>query len=148
MSNSTSWNFYHDSALTNLVEAGDPIFATQISDGSSDPVDVLVYFGSPETEDAFILQATSDPGVDPIIVEIADSGAMTGAPATEFKLALSSGGLTSAVAGDPLELGTELSSGVANAVPVYTRRDSALTAVAAYTDLSLLVAGVFESPAP
>lgn len=46
---------------------------------------------------------------------------------TEIKLALSEGGLTSAVAGDPLDIGTEVEGGTANAVEVWIRVGSVVT---------------------
>lgn len=48
---------------------------------------------------------------------------------TEIKLALTSGGLSSAVAGDPLILGTTLQSGVANAIEINIRVTNAVTVV-------------------
>ena len=57
------FNLYHDAALTNPIEAGDPLVTEHNADGSTGRVDVLVYFGSPDaTKQA---QANSDPGVVP-----------------------------------------------------------------------------------
>lgn len=50
-------------------------------------------------------------------------------PITEIKLASTSGGLDTAVAGDPLILDTTVDSGVANALPVYIRRTNTITTV-------------------
>jgi hypothetical protein len=91
-------------------------------------------------------EANSDPGVDAIVVSIVDANAGTGAPATEFKLALSSGGLTSATAGAALTLSSSITSGVANAVPIYTRRDSVLGVAGSYTDISIETNELLETP--
>lgn len=48
---------------------------------------------------------------------------------TEIKLATTSGGLDSAVAGDPLDIGTTLTSGAANKVEVHMRITNAVTNV-------------------
>lgn len=137
-----TWKFYHDSALTEEVTALNPLSATQ--GGGLGPVDSVVYFGSTGTD--LQLQAHSDPGVDPVQIEIYDSAGGSGAPATEFKLALSSGGLAGAVAGAALSLSHTLLSGVANAVPIHVRRTSALTAIGTYTDAYPRSGEVEEAP--
>jgi len=139
-----SFKFYHDSALTQEITVGNPLTATQDTAGLAGPVDKTIYLGSTLTGNK--AQANSDPGVDAIVVSIVDADAGTGAPASEFKLALSSGGLASATAGAALTLSTSITSGVANAVPIYTRRDSALAVAGAYTDISLATQTLIETP--
>ena len=138
--------FYHDSALTSEITALNPLTATADTAGGLPAVDKTIYLGSTATDMQF--QASSDPGVDPITVDIVDANAGTGSPDTQFKLALSSGGLASAVAGASLELSHTILSGVANAVPIYTRRTNTLTTAGSYTDLTLETNTVIESPAP
>ena len=139
-----SFKFYHDAALTQEITSGNPLTATQDAAGLLPAVDKVIYFGSTVTGNK--VQAVSNPGVDPIVISIVDANAGTAAPATEFKLALSSGGLASAVAGAPLSLSHSINSGVANAVPIHTRRDSALSAAGSYTDLSLETSSLTETP--
>lgn len=141
-----TFKFFHDPSLTQEIDVGDPLTATQDSAGGIGPVDKVIYLGSPAS--ATQIQAASNPGVDPIVVSIVDADPGTGAPASEFRLALSSGGLASATPGDPLTLSHTLLSGTGNAVPIYTRRTSALTVPGAYTDLSLQTNSVTEGPAP
>ena len=136
--------FYHDSALTSEITALNPLTATQDTAGILGPVDKTIYLGSTLTGNQ--AEATSDPGVDAVEVSIVDANAGTGAPATEFKLALSSGGLATAIAGAALELSATVLSGVANAVPIYTRRDSALAVAGAYTDITLETNELIETP--
>lgn len=66
---------------------------------------------------------------------------------TEIKLAATSGGLGSAVAGASLNLGTEILSGAGNAFHVYMRVDNATTAEATKRDLKLAIAEWLPSPA-
>lgn len=139
-----SFKFYHDASLTQEITVGNPLTATQDTAGILGPVDKTVYLGSTLTGNK--AQVAADPGVTAIVVSIADADAGTGAPATEFKLALSAGGLDTAVAGDPLTLSTSITSGVASAVPIYTRRDSALTVAGSYTDISLTTQTLLETP--
>jgi hypothetical protein len=139
-----SLKFYHDSALTSEITALNPLTATADVAGGLPAVDKTIYLGSTVTGNKF--QASSDPGTDPIIVDIVDANAGTGAPDTQFKLALSSGGLASATAGASLTLSHTILSGVANAVPVYTRRTSALTTSGSYTDITLETNTVIETP--
>lgn len=130
-----SYKFYHDAALTQEITSGNPLTATQETSGALGPVDKTIYFGSTVTGNK--AQATSNPGTDPIIVDIVDANAGSGAPDTEFKLALTSGGLATATAGASLSLSHTVNSGVANAVPIYTRRTSALGVAGTYTDITL-----------
>ena len=139
-----SFKFYHDASLTEEITTGNPLTATQDAAGLLPPVDKTIYFGSTVTGNK--VQAASSPGVAAVVISITDANAGTGAPASEFKLALSSGGLASAVAGASLSLSHTINSGVANAVPIYTRRDSALSAAGSYTDLSLETNSLTESP--
>jgi hypothetical protein len=139
-----SFKFYHDSALTEEITALNPLTATQDTAGILGAVDKTIYLGSTLTGNK--AEANSDPGVDAIVVSIVDANAGTGAPATEFKLALSSGGLTSATAGAALTLSASITSGVANAVPIYTRRDSALAVAGSYTDISIETNELLEGP--
>lgn len=137
-----TFKFYHDSALTSEVTSGNPMLATHVV-GATDSTDDLIYLGSATADKQ--LQTVTNPGSDPIVVSVEDSNAGTGAPATEVKLALSSGGLATATAGASLSLSATLTSGVGNAVPIYVRRTSTLSAAGNYTDVSLAVADVTES---
>lgn len=139
-----TFKFYHDAALTQEITSGNPITATQDGGVSLGAVDKTIYLGS--TVAGNKLQVTTSPGVNPVVVSIVDAASGSGAPATEFKLALSSGGLAGATAGASLSLSNTLTSGVANAIPIYTRRSSALTTPAAWSDLSIQVATPYETP--
>lgn len=139
-----TFKFYHDSALTQEITSGNPLTAIQDAAGLLPAVDKTIYFGSVTVGNK--VQAVSDPGVDPVSISIVDADAGTGAPATEFKLALSSGGLAAAVAGAALDLSHTINSGVANAVPIYTRRDSSLSVAGTYTDISLQTNSLTETP--
>lgn len=141
---STSFKFYHDFTLTQEITALDPLTATQETTGALGPVDKTIYLGS--TDAANKVQAVSNPGVDAIVVSITDADSGTGAPASEFKLALSSGGLATATAGAALTLSNTINGGTANAVPIYTRRTSALTTAGSYSDISLDTNSLIETP--
>lgn len=141
---STSFKFYHDATLTQEITALDPLTATQETTGALGPVDKTIYLGS--TNAANKVQAVSNPGVDPIVVSITDANAGTGAPASEFKLALTSGGLATATAGASLNLSNTINGGAVNAVPIYTRRASALATAGSYSDISLDTNSLIETP--
>lgn len=142
----TTFKFYHDAALTEENTTSNRLPATQDTAGILPAVDEIIYLGSTTTGNR--IQAVSAPGVDPIVISVVDADAGTGAPATEFKLALSSGGLDSATAGASLSLSHTVLSGVANAVPIYTRRVSALSVPGTYTDITLQTNDVIETPVP
>lgn len=75
------------------------------------------WVGDPEAD--MVLEADSDPGIDPIAVSIVDSAPGGGVEASHIKLALSEAGLASAVAGNPVNLGSSINSGAAGAVRVW-----------------------------
>lgn len=139
-----TFKLFHDAALTQAITSGNPLTATQDGGVLLGAVDKTIYLGSPSAGTK--LQVTASPGVNPIVVSIVDAASGSGAPASEFKLALSAGGLPGATAGAALTLSHTINSGVANAVPIYTRRTSALTTPAAWSDLSLQVATPYETP--
>lgn len=69
-------------------------------------------------------------------------------PATEIKLALTEGGLSSATGGAALSLGNTLSSGSANKVTVWIRVTNTVTTVESNTgtpELGIAINGVIES---
>lgn len=138
----TTFKFFHDSALTNPIEAGDTLTGTHVS-GASDYTDATIYFGSPAAGTK--AQVNANPGVTGIVVSISDANAGTGSPASEFRLSLSP--ITGAeTPGASLTLSHTVLSGVANAVPIYTRRTSALSAAGSYTDLTLTTQELIENP--
>ena len=65
---------------------------------------------------------------------------------TEFKLALSSGGLGTAVAGDPLDVGTQITGGTTNAVPIYVRIDDTTASINSGSDIRSITNTVLETP--
>jgi len=113
-----TFGFYMDAALTDPYDAGTDFVGPFI--GETFPIDSVIYFGSTDTGRK--VQADSDPGVDNLVVNLVDAAAGSGVETTDFKLATTSGGLDSAVAGDPLDLGvTQLVGGVGNAVAIHVR---------------------------
>lgn len=134
-----SLQFYSDSGLTTPLST---LSVSQASDGSAAAVDSVIYLGS--TASGMQFRADSYAGVDPIVLSISDSASGSGVEATHVKLATSSGGLSTAVAGQPLSLGTQILSGTANAVEIHVRVDTPALAVAVYTDVSLALNTVRE----
>lgn len=134
-----SLQFYSDAGLTTPAAS---IAAIQASDGSAAAEDRVVYLGSTVVGKKF--RAASDPGVDQIILSIADSAPGSGVEATHAKLATTSGGLAAALGGQSLALGTQLLSGVANAQAIHVRIDTPALAVAVYNDLTLALNTLLE----
>ena len=134
-----SLGFYADSALTTLFQLGATLTKAFADDGSTGSIDVLVYLGSPES--SFVFQLASAPGTGQIAVEIADSAGGSGQAASAIKLALSSGGLAGATGGAALNVGTQITSGVGNAIPIYLRITPSSLTFGTYTDLQLQTAG-------
>lgn len=131
--------FYNDSGLTSAAAS---LAVVQAADGSSAAVDRVVYLGSPAAGKKF--QANSDPGVDDIVVSVADTTPAGGVAASSVRLALTSGGLDSATPGAALAIDPEILSGAANAVAIHVRVETPATAAGLYTDLSLTTNAVIE----
>jgi hypothetical protein len=106
--------------------------------------DFRIWFGSAQTEDAYKAEANSDPGVDQIEISVTDSAPATGHATTAVKLALTEGGLPTAVGGDPLDIGTSVNSGAANAVEVWVRVADVIGSLATDTTLGLTTNTLIE----
>lgn len=133
------FNFYQDSGLTTIVDVGTEIAVTQKDDGSSPPVDRVVYLGSNDV--AKKLVAASNPGVDPMVVYFGHDTTLTDL----LRLATTSGGLDTATPGAGLNIGTQVLSGVANALPIHIRFDfDPPMAIGEYSDLTLTINFVNE----
>ena len=133
--------FYTDSAL--LTELSSAVIIEQNVDGSTGDVDGVVYLGSVVAGKSY--QADSDPGVDSLILTIADAdpSAITPLPA-DLKIATTNAGLAAAVAGAPLDLGLTIQGGEANRVEVHYRMATPAAPVADYSDLSFALTAVRE----
>lgn len=134
--------FYLDANLTAPLQTD--LFCVQKDDGSSDPCVFELWFGSPLA--AYKVQADSDPGTDPIVVNVTDSAAGSGHEAEEVKLSLTESGLSSATGGASLTLGTTINGGISNAVKFYVQIDDATGTVGFANELGIetndLITGV------
>lgn len=139
-----TFGFYLDSGLTAAL-AG-PILHSKLASVASADQDTRLFFGSTAVDTQ--LQRATNPGVDDIEIEVTDSDLGNAPAASAVKLALSRSALSSAVAGDPLSLGTEVLSGAANAVEVWVRTTNALSGVASDSTLGLFIDDVDEVPQP
>lgn len=137
-----SFAFYSDAALTTPVAARLPFVQAVV-----DPVavDRVLHFGSPRA--GRICQASSNPGVDPVVISVADAEAGAGSPAGDVRLALSAGGLDAATGGAPLTLPETINGGVSGAIAVHVRVLDSTHASGVYNDLSLTTNTLREAPA-
>ena len=134
-----TFGFYSDAALTTPLAARLP-FVQAVSTPVA--VDRVIYFGSPLT--GRVCKAVSDPGVDPVVISITDANAGTGSPATDVKLALTSGGLSTATGGASLSLPATIDGGVAGAKAIYIRVLDSTHVGAVNNDLGLLTNALEE----
>lgn len=130
-----TFGFFHDAGLTTPVNSGNPL---------SGPGDVQIWFGSNTAN--VKARAKSNPGVDPIKIQVLDSNSGGGQPATAIRLATSQAGLASATPGSDLEIGPQVLSGVANAVPCWVRLTDQVGVTGSYTDLSIIHTDIDEDP--
>lgn len=137
---SISFAFFNDAGLTSPLVGNLQI--QQASDGSTGPVDVNLFFGSVATGRK--VQAATDPGIDPIILDVVDSAPGSGHEDTEIKLATTQIGLDSATPGASLNLGTELLSEVGNATSIWIRIEDATGVIGTSLELSIQMNNVIE----
>ncbi|WP_068634722.1 hypothetical protein [Thauera butanivorans] len=132
---SVSWQFFADAGKT--VPLATLSVAVSTFGGVQEGV---VYFGSNAAGRQ--LQAASDPGSDPIEIWAHDTDPEAGLTAGAVKLALSAGGLDGASAGDPITVGTTISS--TTVIAVHYRITVAAMAEAVYSDVQLRTSSVIE----
>ena len=121
------WKFYSDAALLNEITS---LKATTYPDTT-----FRVFYGS--TDDTMKIEAQSDPGVDDLQIMVEDTTPGSGHETTAVKLADSESGLTSAVSGDPIVIGTFLNGGAGGAFEFWVRVTDAIHDGVKDTTLSL-----------
>lgn len=141
-----AFGFYSDAALTTQLQTGTPLAVSQNLTTGADPVDSIIYFGSPTTAGTVEAVDAADPGVNDITLSVADAASGSGQPATAVRLALSAGGLDTATPGAALAIGASVLSGAVNAVAIHVRIDDQTDTVGVYTDLSLTCSEITEQP--
>lgn len=122
------YGFFEDAGCTS------PLFASLTLVDGTGSADRVVYLGTADLA-AGTLRAASSPGLDPILVSVVDDGPGTGIAASAVQLALSPAGLSSAIPGAALNVGTEVLPGAE--VPIYIRVTQGSLAEGIYTDLRL-----------
>jgi hypothetical protein len=136
-----SFQIYTDAALTTPLVGS--LVITQNSDGSTPAVETQLFIGS--TTVGRTLQASSDPGVDQIVLSVVDASPGSGHESAEIKLALTQGGLAGAVAGAALSVGTQILSEAPNVVSFFIQVDDATGVVGTATELSVSSNPLVES---
>ena len=134
-----SFNFFSDAGLTTPATLLD--MAASV-DGSTGAVTRTVYFGSASA--GRVLRAASDPGVDEIVLSIADSAPLAGTPVGDVTLALDPT-FSGRTAGSALSMGVQINSGVANAVPIYIKWHDSTGTLGVNTDVSLVMVETEET---
>jgi hypothetical protein len=132
---SVSWQFFADAGKT-VPLASLPV-AVSTFGGEQEGV---IYFGS--NAEGRLLQAASDPGSDPIEIEVHDADPGGGLAAGAVRLALSAGGLAGASPGDPVTVGTTINS--ASVIAIHYRVTVPAMAEAVYSDVRLRTSNVIE----
>lgn len=139
----TSFKFFADSALT--IENTSAARATFVfnSDGSIAYADTILYFGSNAVSTT--ARDAASPGTAQIAVTPTDTVGGSGLVAADIKLALTAGGLPGATGGAALNIGTQVLSGVVNAIPIYIRMTPSTFVAGTYDDLQLQTQNLQES---
>ena len=106
---------FRDAALTEPFDPVDGGIGAWSKQG--DTAVGVFYVGA--TDAGFKLQATSNPGVDPIALSIVDSSPGSGVEATAIRLAVSEAGLAAATPGAALNIGDTVLGGAVNAIEVW-----------------------------
>jgi len=129
------FNIFTDTNLTSPFVP--PLVFQHDSDDSTGDVDTVLYIGNLAAGKQ--IQADSNPGVDQIIATVVDNNVDPGnsPEATDIKLATSSLGLDTAIAGDPLNLGLTIASGAGNKVEIHIRASMPVAPVGDHNELSI-----------
>lgn len=126
-----SIGFFQDAGL---AQPASWLSATAAADGAGSS-DHVFYLGGTDAAREHV--AASDPGVDPIEVSISDSAGGTLLLPSALRLATTQVGLSTASPGAPLNVGTAIAGGSAQAVAVWVRVDTPVIDPAIYDNLSL-----------
>ena len=112
------FGFYNDAGLTDPVVA--PLVFRMAVDGSNDAADQVVYYGAPEQSPRIVARAKSYPGIDHLEVTINDLNPGSGHEATSITLS-DTADFSGKVAGDPMDIGTDILDGPGGAVEIHIR---------------------------
>lgn len=135
------FDFYTDTALTSAAPS--PIQVNHNSDFSDNPQDFQYFLGSLDADRK--IEANSNPGVDNIVINVADTTPASGHETTEILLATTQLGLDSATPGASLTVGTSVTSGAANDFEFWVRVVNAVSTVGLTTELSFTTNSVKET---
>lgn len=128
-----SLNNYADGALTTLKP--DPIPLQQDVPGTWAPAQTQGFIGSNDAGAVF--EDKLNPGVDPILLGVIDTGTGGSQPASSVKLAGTQAGLATATPGAPLSLGTSIAAGPAGAKEWWAEWDDASGTLGTATNLRI-----------
>lgn len=134
-------SFYLDAALTTPVTALAPAELAALVGASADR---QLWLGGPAA--GLRWRDLAAPGSAQIYVQVDDADPATGQPATAIRLALTQAGLDAATPGAALAVGTEILSGVGNAMPLWVRWAVSGTAAGVFEDVALETSDVDEQP--
>lgn len=139
----TTFKFFADAALT--IENTSSARTTFVfnSDGSIAYADATIYFGSNAVSKT--AKDAVSPGTAQIAVTPTDTVGGSGLAAADIKLALTAGGLPGATGGAALNIGTQVLSGVVNAIPIYVRMTPSTFVAGTYDDLRLVTQNLQET---
>jgi hypothetical protein len=126
-----SIGFFTDSGLSQPAAR---LTATAAANGSGSSDHQFWLGGTDEMREHV---AASDPGVDDVEVSITDGAGGASLLPSALRMATTQGGLSTAMPGAPLAVGTSIAGGSANAVAVWVRVDAPAIAAAIYDNLSL-----------
>lgn len=135
------FDIYTDTGLTSAAPS--PLQVSHNSDFSDNPQDFQYYIGSLDADRK--IEANSNPGVDNIVISVADTSPASGHETTEILLATTQLGLDSATPGASLTVGTSVTSGTGNKYEFWVRVVNAVSTVGISTELSFTTNSVKES---
>jgi hypothetical protein len=129
-----TFGFFVDSNLTQPI-----LNNYSINEGTSD---FRFYLGG--TSASVKLQDASSPGINSMYISIEDTILGSGPEKSWITLALTQSGLSTAIAGEALNIGSMVLGGTASALPFWVRISNRLSGVSSSTDLFLKITGVKE----
>jgi hypothetical protein len=129
-----TFGFFVDSNLTQPI-----LNNYSINEGTSD---FRFYLGG--TSASVKLQDASSPGINSMYISIEDTILGSGPEKSWITLSLTQSGLSTAIAGESLNIGSTVLGGTASALPFWVRISNRLSGVSSSTDLFLKITGVKE----
>jgi len=133
-----SFGFYADQNLTNLLNTtSNPLTITMNVSGGGSTIDLIVYFGSTDDTKKALPVSGSEITVEIVDTDTSNAHSLNATNGPWYVLGLTPSELDTNPKNSPINIGTQVDGGIANAVPIHIRLFEPEQNPALWADLQL-----------